>query len=73
VTEVAHLPHLTSAADLRDLLLGAAGGQNGHSLRDEVIASVAVLDLDEVTGTAEIADFLSENELHPEPQRAVLE
>src|SRR5437899_3095142 len=53
-----------AAADLRDLLLAALGPLDRQPARDEVVAAVAVLDLDDVAGAAEATDLLREDELH---------
>ena len=47
-----------------DGLLAATGPADRHAARDEVVAAVAVLDLDDVAGGAEAVDLLHEDELH---------
>ena len=46
------------------LTLRAPGGHDGQPARQQVVAAVAVLDLDGVAGDAEVIDFSSENQLH---------
>src|SRR5690606_8075572 len=61
--------------DRLDLALGTAGPLDGETAGDEVVAAVAVADLDDVAGLAEPGDLLGQDELHvrsPLPQRAVL-
>src|SRR5262249_20677812 len=73
VPEVADLPNVARPLDRRDLLLGTAGPAHGEAARDEVVAAVAVLDLDDVAGRAQTRDLLGEDELHvASAQRAVL-
>src|SRR5262245_38496276 len=50
--------------DRVDGLLGTAGPADRRATRDEVVAAVAVLDLDHVAGSAETGDLLGEDELH---------
>src|SRR5690606_14638283 len=73
--EVADRPRVTRLADRGDLRLRAAGPPDRVPTRQQVVAAVAVLDLDDVAGRAETGDLVGENELHvPETscQRAVL-
>ena len=73
VPEVADLARLAGPTDRVDLLLRAAGGHDRQPARKQVVAAVAVLDLDDVAGRAEIGHVTGEDELHdvPSPQRAV--
>ena len=73
VPEVADLAGLAGPTDRVDLLLRAAGGHDGQPARKQVVAAVAVLDLDDVAGRAEIGHVTGEDELHdvPSAQRAV--
>ena len=59
--------------DRLDGLLAAAGPADAEATRDEVVAAVAVLDLDDVAGGAEAGDLLGQDELHRlgSSQRAV--
>src|SRR5690606_32478630 len=73
--EVADRPRLAGLADRGDLGLRAAGPADRVPARQQVVAAVAVLDLNHVAGRAEAGDLVGENELHiPETscQRAVL-
>jgi hypothetical protein len=56
--------HFTGPANLVGLALGAAGRDDGEATGQQVVASVAVLDLDGVTGLAQMVDLGSENQLH---------
>jgi hypothetical protein len=69
VLQVADRAGLAGTPDGGDLLLRAAGGGDGKALRDEEVAAVAVLHLDQVPGGTEVRDVGGEDELH---QRAVL-
>src|SRR5690606_20346232 len=62
--DVADLTGGARLADGLDLALGAAGPAHGVAARDEVVAAVAVLDLDDVAGGAEAGDLVGEDELH---------
>src|ERR1700754_1653564 len=62
--EVGELAGLPSAADGVDLLLPALGPREREATRHEVVAAVAVLDLDDVAGGAEPRHLLGENQLH---------
>ncbi len=53
-----------SRLDRVDLLLAATGPADRDVARDEVVAAVAVLDLDDVAGRTEAVDLLGEDELH---------
>lgn len=53
----------TGAAHGLDLGGGTLGPREGHALRDQVVARVAGLDGDHVTGLAEVGDGLGENNL----------
>src|SRR4051794_3454928 len=64
LTAVADVADLASLADLRDLLLATTRPRNREAARDEEVAAVAVLDLDDVAGATEATDLLSEDELH---------
>src|SRR6266567_3771485 len=64
VVEVADPPALLGPADRGDLLLRAPGGHDGHPARQQEVAAVAVLDLDDVTRTAKAAHVSGEDELH---------
>src|SRR4051812_8578296 len=61
---VPDLADVATLADQRRLLLRATVGDGGQALRDKEVAAVAVLDLDDVAGTAETGDLLLENQLH---------
>jgi hypothetical protein len=67
--------HLTGGArpaERLDLLLGTAGGPDRQSAGQEVVAAVAALDLDGVTGGTETGDLCGEDQLHrAHDQRAV--
>ena len=52
VIEIADLPGLASPLDLGDLLLPASGPADSQPAREQVVASVAVLDFDDVSGVA---------------------
>src|SRR5262245_42910702 len=47
-----------------DALLVARGGRIGQSLGEQVIAGVAVLDLDDVAGGPEVRDGFAQNDFH---------
>src|ERR1700712_5659646 len=64
VVEVANRLHFTGPTDLVGLALGAAGRDDGEATGQQVVASVAVLDLDGVTGLAQMVDLGGENQLH---------
>src|SRR5947207_217047 len=49
---------------VRDLLLIGLGGGVGEALGEEVVAGVAVLDLDDVAGRPEMLHVFSQNDLH---------
>ena len=59
---------------MSDLLLGALGPRDREALREQVVAAVAVLDLDHVAGGAEAGHLLSQDDLHvgASSQRAVV-
>nr|BFE66976.1 hypothetical protein GCM10020092_002770 [Actinoplanes digitatis] len=50
LAQVADLAGVAGPLDDRDLLLGALGPRNREALRKQVVAAVAVLDLDDVAG-----------------------
>src|SRR2546421_808916 len=54
----------TRTADLLDVLLAALRPAHGEAARDQVVAGVAVLDLDDVAGGAEAVDLIGEEDLH---------
>src|SRR5262245_11464047 len=58
VPEIADLADLAGLLDRRDLLLSALGPLDGQASGDEVVAAVAVLDLDHVTGRTEVGDLV---------------
>ena len=64
VRQVADLTGIAGALDLRDLLLAAARPLDREAAGHEVVAAVAVLDLDDVARGTEARDVLSEDELH---------
>jgi UDP-N-acetylglucosamine 1-carboxyvinyltransferase len=64
VVEVADLPGLLGSTNRRHLLLRALGGRDGQPAREQVIACVAVLDLYEVAGRAQLGNVSSEDDLH---------
>src|SRR3954464_6247644 len=64
LAEVADLAGVARPLDDRDLLLGALAPPDGETLREQVVAPVAVLDLDDVAGSAEARHLLSEDDLH---------
>ena len=43
---------------------GCGGCTACHTLRNQEVACIAVLDLDDITQIAEIADFFQQNNLH---------
>src|SRR5690606_18365781 len=63
VLEGGELTSGTGRLDLLDLLLAATAPRHGEALRDEVVARVAVLDLDDVSGRTESGHFGGEDEL----------
>ena len=73
VLNAADLAGVAGTLDAFDLFLGTAGPDDGLALRDEVVAAVAVADLDDVPGDAELVDGAGQNELHQgsSDQRAV--
>src|SRR5205823_15119623 len=58
VAEVADLTGGPGALDQRDLLLRAPAPRDGERLRQQVVAAVAVLDLDDITRGAEAGHLL---------------
>src|SRR5581483_3617641 len=58
------LADLASPADRVDVLLAALGPADGVAARDQVVAGVAVLDLDDVAGGTEAGDLVGEDDLH---------
>jgi len=64
VIDAADLAGAARALDLRHLLLAALGPGNRQAPGDEVVAAVAVLDLDHVAGRTQAGDLLREDELH---------
>jgi hypothetical protein len=64
VVVVANGPRGACLLDRLDGLLPAAGPADRHATGDEVVAAVAVLDLDDVAGGTETVDLLGQNELH---------
>src|SRR5207302_1897712 len=64
VAQAAHLAGLAGLADRLDLLLGALAPRDRETARQQVVAAVAVLDLDHVAGGAEVGDLVREDELH---------
>jgi single-strand DNA-binding protein len=64
VAEVADLAGLAGPGDRGDLLLGPAGGHHGHLARQQVVAAVTVLDLDDVPRCAQVGHVGGEDELH---------
>ena len=71
--DVADRASVAGALDRVDLLLATAGPADREAARDEEVAAVAVLDLDDVAGGPEAVDLVGEDELHGVllPQRAV--
>src|SRR5690242_12202401 len=61
---VADLAGRPGPLDQVDLLLGTAGPGHRETARDQVVAAVAGRDVYDVTGAAETAHFLGEDELH---------
>ena len=59
VVEAANLTRVARALDLRHLLLGALAPHDGRAARHQVVASVAVLDLDDVAGSTETGSLTS--------------
>jgi hypothetical protein len=49
---------------IESIVFYAPAPPGGQATRDEVVAAVAVLDLDHVAGRAEAVDFLNQNDLH---------
>src|SRR6202035_5396887 len=79
VFQAANLPGRPGSLDQLDLLLRAAGPEHGAAAGNQGVAAVAAGHVDHVTGAAETAHLLCEDELHrctthlPDPsQRAVL-
>src|SRR5690606_29862217 len=64
LVQAADLPRGASAADRVDLLLAAPRPLDGEPARQQVVAAVAVLHLDDVAGGAETVDLVSQNQLH---------
>ena len=64
VFDAADLTGVAGAFDALDLFLGATRPDNGLALRDEVVAAVAVADLDDVSCDAELVDGAGQNEFH---------
>src|SRR5690348_16240798 len=64
VLNAADLPGRPGPLDQLDLLLGAAGPGYRETPRDQVVAAVAGRDVHHITGGAETAHFLGEDELH---------
>src|SRR5690606_7788901 len=58
------LVDLASTTDLLDVLLAALGPADRELPRDQVVASVAVLDVDDVARGAEAGDLVGEDDLH---------
>ena len=74
VVLVAHRAGGAGRLDRLDGLLAAAAPADAEATGDEVVAAVAVLDLDHVAGGAESVDLLGQDELHvfsSLPQRPV--
>ena len=73
LAEVADLPRRAGPLDRRDLLLGALGPADRETLGQQVVAALAVLDLDHVARSAEAGHLLLEDDLHvgASPQRVV--
>ena len=59
--ETADLPGLASPLDLSDLLLPTSGPADSQPAREQVVASVAILDFDDVSGVAESGDLLGKD------------
>src|ERR1039457_3610607 len=64
VLEAADFPGRPGSLDQLDLLLGAARPAHREAARDQVVAAVACRYVHDVTGCAETAHFLGEDELH---------
>src|SRR5262249_43816143 len=64
VVEIADGTRLLGATDGLYLLLRALSGQDGQPAGEQVIAAVAVLDLDDIAGGAEAVDVSGQDELH---------
>src|SRR5699024_8517758 len=73
MVEVTDLAGVPAALDALDLGLGALGPRHRVALRDQEVAAVAVLHLDDVAGQAELLDLGGQDELHVRclSQRAV--
>ncbi len=72
--EATHGASLLSTADALDLLLGTTGGDDRQAAGQQVVAAVAVLDLNGVARRTEVVHVSSKDELHrvpPFPQRVV--
>ena len=64
VLEAAHGLDLAGPTNLLGLALGAAGRHDGQSARQQVVAAVAVLDLDGVAGRTQVVDLGGKNQFH---------
>src|SRR5690606_666975 len=64
VLQTANPTGFLDATDGLDLLLRALGGDDGQVARQQVVAGVAVLDLDDVARVAETGHVSSEDDLH---------
>ena len=58
------LVDLARTTDLRDVLLATLGPADREVPRDQVVASVAVLDVDDFAGGTEARDLVGEDDLH---------
>src|SRR5258705_213400 len=64
VTQVPDLAGRTRPADRADLLLATLGPVDRESLREQIVATVSVLDFHNVARRAEARHFLREDDLH---------
>ena len=55
---------LLGATDVLGLLLGTAGGDDRQAAGQQVVTAVAILDLDGVSGDAQVLDLSGKNQFH---------
>ena len=67
VAEVANLAAGTRPLDRVDLLLGTLGPRDREALGQQVVAAVAVLDLDNIAGSAKVGHLIGKDDLHEAP------
>jgi hypothetical protein len=64
VVEIPDLPCLLRPSNGDHLLLRTLGGHDGQVPGQQVIPGITVLNLYEITGSAELGDVSGENDLH---------